>query len=179
MSQVNEHLVAPRTSEDTQGEVQRVLAKLEEAGRMNLMISLLANCPNGFRPYVLMSNAMLVRSELPPKVREAAILAIAVAQGNKYEWQEHVVWAREVGLSDQDIAAIESGSPDSSPTLTDEQKLAMDAARAIATGKEFDDEAWARMRDTWGEATAMDLCMVAAWWGGFVPVISTALRLDR
>jgi 4-carboxymuconolactone decarboxylase len=171
------NLVARRTSEDTEGEVQRVLGKLEASGRSNLILSLLANSTTGFRPFVLMSNALLTRSALPPPVRECAILAIAAAQANSYEWQEHVLWAREVGLTDEQIAAIEAGQDDSSAEFTDEMRLAMRVARRLGSARWVEDDDWDEMCSCWGEATALDVCMVAAWWGGFVPVMTKALRL--
>ena len=48
-------------------------------------------------------------STLDPKLREAVILRIAALQGSSYERMQHLEQAHEVGWSDEQIAAIETG----------------------------------------------------------------------
>ena len=55
-------------------------------------------------------------SGLDPKLREGAILRVAVLMGSAYERMQHLEQARKVGWSASDIAAIEDGELFSLPS---------------------------------------------------------------
>lgn len=56
------------------------------------------------------ANALRAGS-LDPVLREAAILRVAVLHGSAYERMQHLAQAKKVGLTEADIASIESGEP--------------------------------------------------------------------
>lgn len=166
--------LARRTSQDTAGDVSRVLAKLEETGQDKTILKVLANHPDVFRPFVLMANALVYRAALPPEVREAAVLWIARHQGQTYEWAEHVPMARDAGLSGGQISDIRSGIRTS---LSEGQCLAILAAEELLTTRSWKDETWKSLTARWGNEGALELALVLGWWGGLVPLVLDALGL--
>jgi alkylhydroperoxidase family enzyme len=65
----------------------------------------------GIFPYrSKLSNALFTRIKLDPRLREIAILRTAKVCRSIYEWTQHVPAAKHVGVTDEQIAAIEQWS---------------------------------------------------------------------
>jgi len=156
-----------RSSFDTEGEVQRVLGKLEAAGSANSLLRLVANSESTFRPFVLMADALLVRSGLSATIRELVILRVSAQLDVDYIRREHELAARASGLSDEAIAtALE---PDAlAGNLDPDQRLALRVTGTLLAGQRLGDEDWQEMIDAWGGQGALDLVLAIGWWGGMV-----------
>lgn len=72
-------------------------------------ISFLLNHPELTRAFLTLSTH-LAKSDLPPKVRELAILRIAVRRRSRYEWAQHVPAAKRKGATDEEIADVRDGA---------------------------------------------------------------------
>jgi 4-carboxymuconolactone decarboxylase len=68
-------------------------------------------------------NHLLYKTELDPVLREIAILRVGVLSGAEYEVFQHERIGREVGMSDELIAAVRAG-PDAA-AFDDRQRLVM------------------------------------------------------
>jgi 4-carboxymuconolactone decarboxylase len=159
---------ALRTSGDTEGTVSRVLDKLEIAGNDLPILRLVANLPSIFRPFVLMSDALLHRGSVPPRIREALILHLAARHRLGYEWHEHLPMGLEAGLSQDECDLIADGQhPD------DDIALACAYADGLLNG---DDVVATReaVESRWGAEEALELAVVVGWWGGLVPCVLRA-----
>ncbi len=161
-------------STDTEGDVARVLAKLEGTGQSLKVLRILANSTATFRPFVLLSNGLLNGSPLPAEVREAMILHLASTRGTRYEWEEHVPMSERAGITAAQRAAIAQG--DLSP-LSDGQRLAISAADEIVGQHSLGGATWQQLVSTWADEGALDVILVTAWWGAFVPTILESLGL--
>jgi alkylhydroperoxidase family enzyme len=73
------------------------------------VFKLVAHAESGFRPFLRYGGSILGRQALPARLRELAILRVARRAGAEYEWVQHVVIARAVGVTDAQIAALERG----------------------------------------------------------------------
>lgn len=162
--------LAGRTSGDTSGEVARVLAKLEAAGDANDLLRLVANSSSAFRPFVLMSAALLVRSPLPAAIREIVILHAAARFDVGFMLREHLEMAREAGVPEDQIG-IASCSEADRAGLDDEQRLALRVCDALLDGRALDEGDWQDMVTSWGEEQAVDLLLTIGWWGGMVRTV--------
>jgi len=69
----------------------------------------LARHPNLLRQWMPFTVALAVNGELPPRLRELAILRTGWLCRAEYEWGQHAVLARRVGISDEEIARVKSG----------------------------------------------------------------------
>ncbi len=65
--------------------------------------------PNLLRQWMPFTVALAVTGVLPPRLRELAILRTGWLCHAEYEWGQHAVLARRVGISDQEIARVKSG----------------------------------------------------------------------
>lgn len=167
-----------RSSKDTAGKTQQIMGKLEESGNINDMIRLLANSPNGFRPFVMMSNALLTQAKLPAKVREVAVLCLARARHALYQWGEHIEMSHKVGVTAVQQQAIKDGRLDDPAIFDAGERLALRIAAIMAQGDDLSAGNWREMERHWGIEGALDLVLTIAWWGGFVPLIINALAVQ-
>lgn len=168
----------PRSSADTGGDVQRVLGKLEARGLDELIVRLVANSPNVFRPFVLLADALLTKATLPATDREVLILHLARKLGNDYEWSSHEPLAEKVGVGDAQRAALRRGDAGSDPELfSPSQRLAVRLSDELLETKRWSEASWRAAVDTWGQEGALDLVFSIAWWGAFVPSVIGALAL--
>ena len=70
----------------------------------------IAQAPRALKRYLLWSDYILgPHSDLPPRLRELVILRVAWLCRSEYEWAQHCVVGREVGLGDDDITRVEQG----------------------------------------------------------------------
>lgn len=100
-------------------ETQDQLAKLPP---LNLF-RMLAGGEGLLRAFVQLGNHLLFKSELPPVLREIAILRVGALSRARYEVFQHERIARGLGMSEELIAAIRRGPDD--PAFDDLQRLVM------------------------------------------------------
>lgn len=167
----------PRSSADTEGEVARVLRKLEVSGKDATVARLVANAPSIFRPFVMLSDALLHRSALPPRIREVVVLHLATRTGSAYEREEHEKIARDVGLDDEVVAHLRDADADGAG-LRDDERAALRLAAAVLAGSRDIGAPIAAARRHLDEQMVLELVLCVAWWGGFVPLATAALGLE-
>jgi 4-carboxymuconolactone decarboxylase len=167
-----------RTSQDTAGETQRVLRKLE-ASRNDLdVIRTLANSPQMLRPFVLFADALMHKAALPARVREIVILALAADNDCAYEWTEHDKIAAKTGVNDAERAALRAdGLSADIVSFSDGDRLALRVTAELHPVRSLSDASWQAAVDTWGPEGAIDLVLSVGWWGGLVPTLLGAVEL--
>jgi 4-carboxymuconolactone decarboxylase len=124
-------------------ETQDYLAKLPPLNLFRMM----AGGENLLRAFVQLGNHLLFKSKLSPVLREIAILRVGVLSGARYEVFHHERIARDLGMTEVQLAAIRQG-PDH-PAFDDLQRLVMrytdDVVRNIRASDETFDAVRARL----------------------------------
>jgi alkylhydroperoxidase family enzyme len=100
----------------------------------------------------------LLNGKLPPRERELAVLRVGWRCQAVYEWGQHVVIGKRVGLTDDDIARVKAG-PDAPGWSS------LDAAIVRATDELHDDACitdgtWAELAQFYDESQLIELCML-------------------
>lgn len=83
---------------------------------------MMAHAENSVRHFMRLGNSLLTQAKLDPRLRELVILRIAKLCSSKYEWHQHVIIARQVGVPEEQIASL---SQDQDPSVFDPQELAI------------------------------------------------------
>jgi hypothetical protein len=159
-----------RTSADTSGEVSRVLGKLEASGNDLPINQLLANATGSFRPFVLLSDALIRKAALPPFIRETVVLHLAARLGVRYEWGEHIPMSEDAGVTEQMRAALSAPASGDLSVLTEDQRAAVRLADEILA-RTLSDADWREACSRWGREAALDLAIAVGFWGGMVPTV--------
>jgi alkylhydroperoxidase family enzyme len=67
---------------------------------------MMAHAEHSVRHFMRMGNSLLTQAKLDARLRELAILRIASLCDSRYEWYQHAIVAKQVGLSEQQITAV-------------------------------------------------------------------------
>jgi 4-carboxymuconolactone decarboxylase len=117
--------------------------------------------------------AIRYRSTLPDRAREIAILELAVQRRCAFEWYAHERVGRNVGLTDDELAALRMGKP--APTFDRVETAARGVVRLLLEQRDLDDERFSEARTALGETMLMELVVLA----GYYDLLALSLRVWR
>ncbi len=96
----------------------------ERGGRLLGLYRMLLHSPPIAEGWLALFTALRQRAALADRYRELATLRVAVINGADYEFEAHVPFAREAGLTDAQIGALKAGNEPTGLTDTDYAVLA-------------------------------------------------------
>ena len=140
---------------DLESESREILAKLPALNVFRMM----ANAPASFRPLIEFAFSLLVTSEFDARKREIAILRVAHVTRASYEWFQHVIVAKRVEVTDEEIEQIAVDGPVTG--LDEEGNLLCRVADEISNEVRLGDDALQQILDRYGtrQATELILCI--------------------
>jgi AhpD family alkylhydroperoxidase len=151
-------------NEDASPRVREVFEKLAGRGaKIANIYRVMAHSEAAFLPFLRLGNALLERAALDPKIRELAILRVAVLSGSQYEWQQHEGLAREVGVSPEQMAAISHWAD--SAAFDPRERAVLHYVDAVAGSVAVDDETFARVQRHFSPAELVELTLSIGFWG--------------
>ncbi|MBV8949589.1 MAG: carboxymuconolactone decarboxylase family protein [Actinobacteria bacterium] len=115
----------------------------------------LAQHPKLFKRWLVFANHVLVKSSLPARDRELAILRAGWRCSAPYEWGQHVVIARRAGIDDEEIARIAVG-PDA-PGWSDADAAILRAVDELHDQATITTPTWAALAQRYDRHQLMDL----------------------
>jgi alkylhydroperoxidase family enzyme len=118
----------------------RVLYGYPEGTPLAPFFAILAHSPEFFAGYIDLGVATSVRSALPGRVRELAILRTGWLQGAPYMWGEHVKAARDLGFSEDEVDRVTRGSAD--PAWGELDRAVLRAAEELHEDSMVSDGTW-------------------------------------
>jgi alkylhydroperoxidase family enzyme len=107
--------IAPTTPEEWTDEMRDAFAILEgpegrqRGSKLNVVLTL-ARHPDLAKAYLAFGMHILRNSTLTERWQEIATLRTAWLFRSEYEWTKHVVRARRIGMSEEEIEAAKSGA---------------------------------------------------------------------
>ena len=110
--------------------------------------------PKLLRRWNVFAGHVLVKSSLPPREREIAILRIGWLSRAEYEWAQHVVIGRQCGLDDEEFDRIKEG-PDA-PGWTAHEAAILRATDELNEDSFVGDQTWAVLSSSWSEEQLLD-----------------------
>ena len=136
-------LLAPMQNDEGVGEIAH-----------NLFTTLVRH-PKLFKRWSVFANHVLFKSSLDAVSRELAILRIAWLTQADYEWGQHVLIARECGLSDAVIRRVKQGA-EAKGWESHERALLL-AVDQLHDHCEIDDACWTALEGRLSEQQILDL----------------------
>ena len=101
--------VPPVTDESSLDDEARHLLQVTSLGPAVNIFRTLAHHPKLFKRWLVFGNHILFQSTIPPREREILILRTGWRCRAEYEWGQHVIIGKAVGLSDDEIRRIADG----------------------------------------------------------------------
>lgn len=154
------------TEDELEPEARERMANLPP---LNL-IRMFANAPTALGPLTDLGQAILLQSELDPRLREVAILAVARACDSEYERLQHENICRAIGMNEEEIRAAADQNPEA---LDEEARLIWTFADQIATSVRADEELTAQVVAKLGRRQTTELVIACAFYSAMGRIIET------
>jgi 4-carboxymuconolactone decarboxylase len=139
-------------------------------GKVFNIFSTLAHHPDLLKRWMVFANHVLVKSTLPPRERELLILRIGWLCRAEYEWSQHVLIGKAVGLSDADIDRIADG-PDA-PGWSAADAALLRAVDELHGDAFLSDATWQALAERYSTQQIMDVIFTV----GQYALVSMALN---
>jgi alkylhydroperoxidase family enzyme len=110
---------------------------------------------------------------LTDRAREIAILEVARERRSEVEWLSHADAGRAAGLTDDDLAALRSGSTTSN--FAADEAVVRDLAQALVTTRDIDDKLFDRAVIELGQALVVDVVILV----GYYELLALVLKASR
>jgi 4-carboxymuconolactone decarboxylase len=125
------------------------------------------NHPDLTKEFLKFNVHLLFNSTLPPRLRELAILRVAHRTDSKYEWVQHVKMGRSVGLTDDEIAGLQSGE-----AADAFDRIVLAAVDELLATYELSDATWSALGERFDKRQRMDFVFTI----GCYVTVSMALK---
>lgn len=161
----------PRSVEECDGETRAILDATSAGndGRPLNIFATLAHHPKLLKRWLVFGNHILSKSTLAARERELLILRTGWLCGAEYEWGQHVLIARRVGLTDEEIRRVRQG-PDAGWNPFDSALLR--AADELHSDQFVSDATWNALAERYDPRQLIDVIFTV----GQYTVVSMALN---
>lgn len=137
---------------------------------------MLSHAQSAFRPYLRFGGALLADLELGAVERELAILRTARLIDAEYEWIQHVAIGRAVGITDEQLVALDAGDLDHE-SFSPRERAVLRFTTEVVRVPRPDDDVFAGLRENLPDRQIVELILVI---GAYTMLgrMMTALDLD-
>lgn len=148
-------------------------ADRELLSRPGNLFRLLVHSPDGFRNFSRLGGWIRDGSTFDPRLRELAILQVGYLTSSPYEWTHHIRIGRDVGVSDDDLAAIEEETAGGRSLLAPLDRAVLAAARELVDGTRVGDATWTVLSAHLPPEHLVDLVLTVSFYCMVVRVLGT------
>lgn len=132
---------------------------------------MVAHAETCLRPFLRLGNSILGRLELSPRARELAILRVARLSRAEYEWIQHVPFALEAGILQEEIDALDAGDIDA-PTFSETDRAVLRFTTEAVERVRVSDETFRRTAALLPPREVVELLLTI----GFYRMVATLLE---
>jgi 4-carboxymuconolactone decarboxylase len=162
--------VEPIPESEWSDAVREVLPRSASPGRVLNIFATLARHPKLLKRWMVFGNHVLGKSTLPPRDREILILRIGWLCRSEYEWGQHAIIGRRVGLTDADMRRIIEGP--SAPGWDPFEAALLKAADELRADAMIGDATWSALSARYDVPQLLDLVFTV----GQYTLVSMALN---
>lgn len=138
-------------------------------------IAVLAHSPGLVAPFLTWAMALHTAGVLAPRLHEIVALRVAHNCRSKYEWDEHVGWAQQAGLSVAETAAVRGPST----AWPEVEAAVIDAVDELHAEQNLAEPMMALLVGHLGEASVVELIVVAGQYTMLSMLASSTGPADR
>ena len=147
--------VPPLEEDQWDEKLQQIMQPFQAQGRVFNIFKTLGHHPELMRRWLVFGNHILGKSSLAVRERELVILRIGFLCQSGYEWGQHVLIARDAGMSDDEILSCQTGSE--TPGLSDLDRLLFKATEELHEDAFVTDATWEGLSAELSTEQLMDL----------------------
>jgi 4-carboxymuconolactone decarboxylase len=148
--------IEPLPPDQWDPELREQLGKmlLNEDGQPLNIFATLANHPKLLKRWMVFANHVMGKSELSTRDRELLILRTGYRCASEYEWGQHVLIARQCGITDDEIARVAEGP---AAGWSDHEATLLRAADELHDDARIGDTTWAALATTYDTRQLMEV----------------------
>lgn len=166
--QVYEHIAGgPRASGP------QLFELADPQGRLNGPFNAMVVAPGVGDALQSLGAAVRYATDLTPRIREMAILAVATATGSAFERYAHEPIGRAAGLEQREVEQLRT--PGAWSPSDPAERLAHDVVEALLAGHDVDDTTYEDARAELGEPVLVELAVLV----GYYQTLALTMRLFR
>ena len=141
---------------------------LRERGDPPLHIFLaLANIPNLLDPLLTFTREMREGAAIEARLRELAIMTVALVTGASYEFNHHWNSALKAGVRREQLEQL----ADASDAFDERERAIVRYAREATLSLKVSDETWSALRRHFSVCETMDVVMAVAWYNAVARIL--------
>lgn len=145
-------------------EVSEVFRKIEARGaRVINLYRAMAHSKAALLPFLKLGNSLLTSAKLDGRLRELAILRVAILLGSRYEWQQHEPLAREMGVTEAQLAELPDWEKGHS--FDEREKAVLAYVDEVTRNVAVSDTTHERVSRFLDHAEMVELAMSIGFWG--------------
>lgn len=144
--------------------VEDLYQKIEAKGRRVInLYKVLGHCPYIGLNWQRLGNSLLTGEELPPKLREIAILRVGSLTGSEYEFTQHTRRGISTGLTMQQITGIHDWID--SPLFDEQERAVLAYTDEVERDIKVTDDVFSRLSGFLSEHAIIELTVVIGYYG--------------
>jgi alkylhydroperoxidase family enzyme len=132
----------------------------------------LANHPSAFRQFAHIGLWFRNEGELPARLREMCILAVAYALGSGYEFSHHLKVSKDYGVTTADVNALIDEHKGIPSTLTAHERVALEAARQLTIDGEIGQSTWDEVASGLNTKQCVEFVLLISFYNHFARVMA-------
>jgi 4-carboxymuconolactone decarboxylase len=144
--------------------VRDIFQRIEESGNEVInLLKALAHSPKICRDWRRLGVTLLLKGDLPPRLRELAILRVGDLAKANYEWTQHVPIALETGVKQQQVDELSGWI--NSKEFSELERAVLQYTDEVSLNFRVSDETFSRIRDLLGEQEIVELTVTIGYYG--------------
>ncbi|HEX7853779.1 MAG TPA: carboxymuconolactone decarboxylase family protein [Sphingobium sp.] len=153
--------IGPLTAEEFTDEARQLVAEtfaqVEAIDKSDIpdIFGILFKHPGLYRAQMQLGNELGRNGCIPPRERELAILRVAWLSRAPFEWGQHLVYGKNLGLSVEDVERITHGSD--ADGWAEHDRAIIRAVEELMGDYAIADATWDILAKSWTEAQLMEL----------------------
>jgi 4-carboxymuconolactone decarboxylase len=139
------------------------------------LLSTLVRHPDLTKAFLRFNVHLLMRSTLPARIRELAILRVAHRTGCVYEWAHHVELGLRAGLTEDEVDGLRSGN------AADEfDRTVLAGVDELFDKSELSDATWSALGERFDERQRMDFVFTVGCYSALAMALNTfGVQLEK
>ncbi len=151
--------IPPLPRSEWNSDVQDLMGSLEREGHLYNIFTTFARHPDLLRRWLVFATHVLLKSTLPARERELAILRTGWLCQAQYEWGHHVAIGKEAGLTADEVKRVARG-PDA-PGWDPFEATLLRAVDELHADSFIGDTTWKTLAKRYSDQQLLDLVFTA------------------
>lgn len=152
--------------EDIAADYPEIAARKEDA------FSVLAHSLEGTRALLSLGQYMRNKSRLDARLRELAVIQVALAAGSAYAFYHHIEIGFKAGVTESDVDALLAQARGEHSPLGETERALLVMARQLTTDMRVDANTFRFLEQSLGREQLVDLALVIGYYNNVVRLVA-------